>query len=151
MTCSDKTKKCEPGGGCGAQEFEIEAIPPNVYLSLDRSCSMTGIGTGSTSKWKIAVDAIKKMTTDFKGEIRWGLGLFPDIKKPACAQAASAFAVAPNNEAKIQQLLTAALAKSHPQYPDGPLRHQHRYGGPSSKPRAGIFRQDTQELCPVDH
>ncbi len=118
--CDPTTNTCTPGGACGADVFEIEAVAPNMFISLDRSCSMTGGGGGGKTKWQIAVEAMNKMLTDFNGKIRWGLGLFPDTVTPACQQSAPQFAVADNNEAAIQALLTASLKAADPFYPDGP-------------------------------
>ena len=120
LTCDLAQKTCVPGGGCGAEEFTIEAIAPNMFISLDRSCSMTGNGGGGKTKWVIAVDALNKMLTSFSGKIRWGLALFPDITGDKCTQDASAFAIADANETKINALLTAALANADKNFPDGP-------------------------------
>jgi hypothetical protein len=120
LECDPATSTCVPGGGCGAEEFEIEAVAPNMFISLDRSCSMTAPGGGGQTKWQIAVAAMNQLFTDFNGKIRWGLGLFPDIVTPNCAQDAPQFAVADNNEAGIQALLTAALVNSDPYFPNGP-------------------------------
>ncbi|MEZ4223211.1 MAG: VWA domain-containing protein [Polyangiaceae bacterium] len=118
--CDPDTKTCVPGGACGANAFAIEAVAPNLFISLDRSCSMTGAGGGGKTKWQIAVEAINKMLTDFNGKVRWGLGLFPDTVAPNCDQGPAQFAVADANESKIQSLLTASLQKSDPLFPDGP-------------------------------
>ena len=119
-TCDPNTKTCVPGGGCGAEPFEIEAVVPNLFISLDRSCSMNNAQGLPATKWKIAVDALVKLTTDFNGKIRWGLGLFPDTVTPNCQQAAAAFPVADANEGPIQTLLTNALVNSDPNFPNGP-------------------------------
>ncbi|MBI3201950.1 MAG: VWA domain-containing protein [Myxococcales bacterium] len=120
LVCDPAQKTCVPGGGCGAEEFTIEAVAPNLFISLDRSCSMTSDGGGGKTKWVIAVDALNKMLTTYSGKIRWGLGLFPDITGNNCTQDAAQFAVADANEAKIQALLTASLAKADKFFPDGP-------------------------------
>lgn len=120
LECDPATSTCVPGGGCGAQEFEIEAVAPNMFISLDRSCSMTASGGGGQTKWQIAVAAMNQLLTDFNGKIRWGLGLFPDIITPACNQDAPQFAVADGNEAGMQTLLTSALTNSDPYFPNGP-------------------------------
>ena len=118
--CDTATGSCAPGGSCGANVFKIEAVAPNMFISLDRSCSMTGTGGGGKTKWQIAVEAINKMLTDFNGKVRWGLGLFPDTVGASCTQGAAQFPVADANEAKIQSLLNASLKKADPFYPDGP-------------------------------
>src|SRR5215213_9788143 len=61
--CNPETKVCVPGG-CNAQEIVAKAVPPNMLIVLDRSCSMTNV-VGNSTKWAIAVAALNKMTTDF--------------------------------------------------------------------------------------
>lgn len=75
---------------------------------------------GSSDKWQIAVAAINKMTTDFTGQIRFGLTLFPDNVTPNCQQDAIPVPVGPGNEAAIQMMLTAGLQTTDPLYPNGP-------------------------------
>ncbi len=117
--CDTATKKCAPGGACGAQEAKVDPVPPNMLLVVDRSCSMTGLA-GTLTKWEVAVAAINKMTTDFAGQIRFGLTLFPDTVTPSCQQDKIPIPVAPSNEMAIQTLMTAALVKADPLFPDGP-------------------------------
>jgi len=117
--CETATGKCVPGGTCGSQEAKIDPVPPNLLLVLDRSCSMKQ-AVGNSTKWKIAVDAIVKMTTDYTGQIRFGLSLFPDLVTPNCAQDKIIVPVAPNKEMTIQTLMTKALLSVDPLYPNGP-------------------------------
>jgi len=117
--CDTATAKCVPGGACGAQEAKVEAVPPNMLLVVDRSCSMTD-KVGTLTKWDIAVAAINKMTTDFATQIRFGLTLFPDKVTPNCQQDKIPIPVAPGNEMAIQTMMTAALQKTDPLFPNGP-------------------------------
>jgi len=117
--CDTMTKTCIPGGGCGAQEAKVEAIPPNLLIVLDRSCSMTSLVSGK-SKWQIAVEAINKMTTDFNAKIRFGITLFPDLDTNNCGQGAIPIPVAPGTEPQIQDLLTKSLNTNNKYYPNGP-------------------------------
>lgn len=119
MKCDTPTKTCVPGGGCFAQEAKAEAIPPNLLIVLDRSCSMKTLVNG-TPKWTIAVGAIDKLLTSYNARIRFGLTLFPDIEGGECGQGAIPIPVAPGNETKIDDLLTKSLDKADPYYPDGP-------------------------------
>jgi hypothetical protein len=116
--CNTETKVCVPGG-CNAQEIVAKAVPPNMLIVLDRSCSMTNAVSGST-KWAIAVEALNKMTTDFNGKIRFGMTLFPDLTGGDCGQGAIPIPVADGNEMAIQDLLTKALVKADPYFPDNP-------------------------------
>lgn len=119
LVCDPVTKTCVVPGQCGAVEIDAEAIPPNMLIVLDRSCSMTSKVQGK-SKWQIAVDALDKLLTTNKGKIRFGLALFPDTTGSSCKQDAVSIAVGPNKEAAIQTLLKNALTKSDKNYPDGP-------------------------------
>lgn len=117
--CDTAAAKCVPGGECGAQEAKVEPVPPNMLLVVDRSCSMTD-AVGNSTKWKIAVAAINKMTTDFAGQIRFGLTLFPDRVTPDCAQDAIPIPVGVGNEMAIQMKMTNGLKAADPVFPDGP-------------------------------
>jgi hypothetical protein len=116
--CNTETKICVPGG-CNAQEIVAKAVPPNMLIVLDRSCSMTN-AVGMSTKWKIAVEALNKMTTDFNGKIRFGMTLFPDLAGGDCAQGTIPIPVADGNEMAIQDLLTKSLVKADKYFPDGP-------------------------------
>jgi hypothetical protein len=118
MQC-DPNNMCVPGGDCGATEVAIEPIPPNMLIVLDRSCSMTDVVMG-TPKWTSAVTAINQLTTNFAGDIRWGLTMFPDTVTPNCGQSTIPVPVAPGNETAIQTLLNNSLMTSDANYPDGP-------------------------------
>lgn len=118
--CDLTTKTCIPGGGCGAQEAVATAIPPNMIVVLDRSCSMTNVVSQGMTKWDIAVAALNKLTTDYNGKIRFGLTLFPDTVGGNCGQGAIPIPIGTGNEAAIQTLLTSALAANDPNFPDGP-------------------------------
>jgi hypothetical protein len=120
MICDPATAVCVPGGACGGQEAKVDPVPPNMLLVVDRSCSMTDIVVGTSTKWDIAVGAINKMTTDFAGQIRFGLTLFPDKVTPNCQQDKIPIPVAPGNEMAIQTKMTAALQKANPLFPSGP-------------------------------
>jgi hypothetical protein len=125
LECDTVAQACVPGGGCGHEEITAEPIPPNLMIVLDRSCSMrrdlsNQINLPGPNKWTYAVDAIVQLTTQFDGQIRFGLILFPDTVGSDCTQGAPAFAVLPDNELGIQTLLTDALDQADPQYPDGP-------------------------------
>lgn len=112
-------KICVIGGRCGGQKVMAEAVPPNLLIVLDRSCSMRNMVGGQT-KWALAVDAIKKMTTTYRDRIRYGLTLFPDKVAPDCGQDRIPISVAPGNETKISDLLTKALSTTDANYPSGP-------------------------------
>lgn len=117
--CDPMTMKCVPGGGCGATNIGGSLVAPNLLVTLDRSCSMTG-KVGNLTKWQIAVGAINKMTTTFNGKIRFGLTMFPDTDNMQCTQGMIPIPVGPNNEMKIATMLNNALMANDPNFPDGP-------------------------------
>jgi hypothetical protein len=117
--CDPMTKACVPGGMCGQFEAKIEAVPPNLLVVLDRSCSMTGM-VGAQTKWQIAVAALNQLTTTYNAQIRFGLTLFPDKTPENCEQAAIPIPTAPGNEMAIQTLLTAALVTGDMYFPNAP-------------------------------
>ncbi len=119
MICEAASSTCMPGSDCGATELTLSAIPPNLLLTLDRSCSMKD-KINNVAKWTSAVNAIDTLTTNYDDQIRWGLGLFPDKVTPDCGQSTITIPVADDNEMMIQDLLTAALATTDIYYPSGP-------------------------------
>jgi hypothetical protein len=118
MKC-DASLKCIPGGDCGSQKAGATIVPPNMLITLDRSCSMRSM-VGTQSKWQIAVKAINTMLTKYTAKIRFGLILFPDTDTAECRQGMIPFDCAPANEPKISDLLTKALMTANVNYPDGP-------------------------------
>ncbi|MCS6911675.1 MAG: vWA domain-containing protein [Myxococcales bacterium] len=115
----DGRRICVVGGRCGGQEAMAEAVPPNLLVVLDRSCSMRD-RVGNRSKWEIAVAAIQTLTTQFRNRIRFGLTLFPDRMGNSCTQESFPVPVGPGKEMQIQSLLAAALNTNDPNYPNGP-------------------------------
>jgi len=66
--------KCVIGGDCGAESFELTAIPPNVMIVLDRSGSMDGdVQDSDKTRWEVAKDAISLLVNSFDADIRFGL------------------------------------------------------------------------------
>jgi len=118
MMC-DAQHQCVPGGECGATEIAITPIPPNVLMVLDRSCSMRTAVAG-TPKWTSAVTAVNQLTTNFAGDIRWGLTMFPDTAGDSCGQGAIPVPVAAATEPMIPALLTRSLVPPDVNYPDSP-------------------------------
>ncbi len=115
----DETNTCVPGSDCGAEEFESEAIPPNLLIVLDRSCSMRRDVAG-VPKWTSAVAAINQILTDFEGVANFGLNMFPDDEGNRCLQETEQINVAPGHETMIRTRLTNALRTDNRWYPNGP-------------------------------
>src|SRR5579871_3806998 len=113
-------KTCVPGGNCGGTKVAADQVPPNLLIVLDRSCSMTEIVSMNMTKWQIAVAALDTLTAKYKGQIRFGLTLFPDRVAPNCDQSVIPIPVGANNETAIQTLLMKSLSNTDPNYPNGP-------------------------------
>lgn len=121
LKCELQSRRCVPPGRCGAFEVRAEAVPSNLLIVLDRSCSMRAfVALTGHSKWQVAVSALGKLLAKNKGKLRFGLTLFPDRSGSKCSQDAIPVPVGPGNEAKIQTLLTAALLKGDANFPSGP-------------------------------
>ena len=113
--CNLVSKTC----GCGGVAVNAEVAPPNLLIMLDRSCSMNaapdtkvdaGPGGKLKTKWEIAQSAIATLTKQYKGKIRFGLELFPDVAGDVCDQAVPVpVPVAANQESTINDLLFEAL------------------------------------------
>jgi hypothetical protein len=63
---------------CGAQQFQLERIPPNVMLILDRSGSMGDSidGTSATTKWDDLKAALSQLVNNYDALVRFGVSLF---------------------------------------------------------------------------
>src|SRR6185436_3509542 len=63
---------------CGAQQFDLERIPPNVMLVLDRSGSMGNSidGTSATKKWDDLKAALIQLVNGYDALVRFGVALY---------------------------------------------------------------------------
>lgn len=121
LVCDTQAKKCVPGGACGSQKIAAQAVPSNLLVVLDRSCSMTTKLASGKTKWEAAVAALSAMTKTYAKKIRFGLTMFPDKTGDACVQEPSVLIpIGDGNETKITSLLTASLAKTDMYFPSSP-------------------------------
>lgn len=120
LTCDTSTKKCVPGGACGKFEVKAQTIQPNLFVVLDRSCSMQTPVNGQ-SRWKVAVGALINLMTIHKGKFRFGLTGFPDLDMNACEQTAVPFPPAADQENAIGSMLFNSLNFADPVFPKGPI------------------------------
>ncbi|MEO7110514.1 MAG: hypothetical protein ABI183_08765 [Polyangiaceae bacterium] len=125
------TKMCIPGGACGATKVAAAVVPPNLLITLDRSCSMTNTPDGGAvgpDKWTIAIGALDQLMENYKGKIRFGLIMFPDpalrgtagAARCAMASGSEEVAVGAGNEGQIEGILDAASDAKAGSYPSGP-------------------------------
>jgi MYXO-CTERM domain-containing protein len=72
-------------------------------IVLDRSCSMKKVPAGDTqSKWLSSIDAITNLATNYAGELRLGLIMFPDESGQSCVQDGGIYVnVGPDNETAV--------------------------------------------------
>jgi hypothetical protein len=68
----------DDAGNCGAMEFALQRIPPNVMLVIDRSGSMgQSIGGGSaTTKWDDLKGAVSNLVTNYNSMMQLGAAIF---------------------------------------------------------------------------
>jgi hypothetical protein len=68
----------DDAGNCGAMEFALTRVAPNVMLVADRSGSMNqAIASGSaTSKWTDLKNAVSTLVTNYDAQMRLGAAIF---------------------------------------------------------------------------
>jgi hypothetical protein len=114
--CDPVTQKCS----CGGTLVTASHVPPNLLVVLDRSCSMQKPVAG-TPKWTLAVQSLEKLFGTYAARIRFGLALFPERGAPdRCTVATIPVPVGAGNAAALEQLLSASLLATDPNYPSGP-------------------------------
>lgn len=101
------TKRTEGGPGldalkgCNPQTFTLEQAPPaEIYLTLDRSGSMSEQGSSaSVTKWKELQDAVGFVLQQFETSIHFGLLTFP--ADSTCKTAGPQVKIGPNSRAAV--------------------------------------------------
>ena len=65
-------------GNCGAMEFALQRVEPNVMLVIDRSGSMGDpVASGSaTTKWSDLKTAVSSLVTNYDSQMRLGAAIF---------------------------------------------------------------------------
>lgn len=128
---------CNIGGGCGGFQFQLDAVPPNVMILLDRSGSMDGDVPGtSDNRWEVAVSVVESVTTTFDATVRFGLATYSSCTSPGCSAGSIVVPVLPNNAANVQNFLatTAGVGSGNGQAvgPDGLIRYLCDSGNPET-------------------
>jgi hypothetical protein len=87
LVCDEDAQVCVPGGDCGANEFEITKLPPNLLIVLDRSGSMDAEvpNSGGQTRWEVAGAAIAQLLVDYAATVSFGLDLFSACTGNGCA------------------------------------------------------------------
>lgn len=110
FVCEDGT--CVIGGDCGGFQFQIENVPPNVMILLDRSGSMDGEVPGtSDNRWEVAVDVVQTVTTAFDDAINFGLSTYSSCTGGGCSAGSIVVPVLPLNAANIQGFLATTAGE----------------------------------------
>lgn len=68
---------------CGGEEYDTEQVPPNVLILLDRSWSMNE-DLGDSTRWDVALAAIRSLAMNYETQINFGLALYPGYG-PECS------------------------------------------------------------------
>lgn len=105
----DSRGHCQPvpvqdGGSCGGELLQTSRVQANFLIAEDKSGSMRELA-GSQAKWAIAQSAVKQITSQNQGSIRFGLVLFPGSQN--CLPAPVAVQVGDNTAAAIAAALDA--------------------------------------------
>jgi hypothetical protein len=108
QTCNTTSMACEIGGECGGVAFQIEGVPPNVLILLDRSGSMNGDADGDT-RWNVAKDAIDKVTTTLGDKIRFGLATYSSCLPGGCSAGSIVTPIAEGSSAEIRAFLASTV------------------------------------------
>ncbi len=97
-----------PDMTCGGMQFQLQRIPPNVMLVLDRSGSMGQSidGTSATSKWTDLKTALQNLVTGYDSLVRFGVDLFAGDND--CAAGPVALMPADLNGTNVLAKVTAA-------------------------------------------
>ncbi|MCB9748645.1 MAG: VWA domain-containing protein [Myxococcales bacterium] len=102
MVCEEGS--CSIGGECGADEFMLTKLAPNLMIVLDRSGSMESEIQGLT-RWQVAKDAITAVTNGFDAEIRFGLDTYSSCLPGGCSAGSIVVPIADANAAAINGFL----------------------------------------------
>lgn len=73
------------GMNCGLERFNLEKLPGELALVLDRSGSMLEyLGNSNQSKWDAMVHAVDQTVKATESSVMWGLNLFPNVGGNGC-------------------------------------------------------------------
>lgn len=104
QVCTDNV--CMIGGECGGFQFEIEAIPPNLLILLDRSGSMdAAVPNTNLNRWEVAKVAIAQLTNSFDAKIRFGLATYSACVGNGCSAGTVVVPIADMNAGAINGFL----------------------------------------------
>jgi hypothetical protein len=99
---------CEVGGDCGQTTLEIEKVPPNIMVLLDRSGSMNGDAGGDT-RWNVAKAAISKITSLLNANIRFGLSTYSSCEPGGCSAGSVVVPIAAGNAPAVVAFLDGTV------------------------------------------
>ncbi len=67
------------GQPCGPEKFELERMPPEIVIVLDRSSSMSATDNRMTTRWAEATAALDDTLRSTEATVHWGLKMFPSM------------------------------------------------------------------------
>jgi hypothetical protein len=107
LVCDRALGACaQPRGGCGMAAFQPTRTSGEIILVLDRSNSMRE-STATGTKWTDLTQSIDSVLTR-RGEVAWGLTLFPASDERACVTAPLSIAPAVGTAAAISSGIRVA-------------------------------------------
>ena len=75
-------------GVCAQQDFNLNRLPAEILLVLDRSGSMrqrpAGMRPGTPTKWELVVPGLTEVVTSTDATVSWGLKVFPEGGAATC-------------------------------------------------------------------
>ncbi len=106
---------------CGSQAFNVQRLPVDVLLVLDRSGSMLDDidgdppEAGEQTKWDLTVPALNQVIQETDSGVAWGMKLFPegqntDSCSPATINDVIHIPIAPANASAVIGAITATTA-----------------------------------------
>jgi von Willebrand factor type A domain-containing protein len=114
LVCDEDQAICVPGGDCGANEFQLEKLPPNMLIVLDRSGSMDSDvpNSGGKSRWQVASEAIAQLLVDYDATVSFGLDLFSACTGNGCAPGTIVLPIGSTAAAINQEIAATQLCNS---------------------------------------
>src|SRR5262245_59335102 len=94
----------KPDAGCAPQTTSISAGPPELYIVLDRSGSMSS-SFGMGTRWTAAVTAIRELVGNLESQVNFGLTAFPGEGADGCDVYGSLVQPASGSAAEIDSAL----------------------------------------------
>lgn len=140
---------------CGLDKHQLEYLPPQIVIVLDRSGSMLEPAPSGGSRWQVVTSAVDDVVVKTATLTDWGLKFFPTPKLDGCnVNVGADVPVARDSSARISALIkstVAAVADGLPATPTGPgIRAAAAYLKQVASKNAKylVLATDGQPSCP---